>query len=182
VRKHKNPRCLMVDDMIEKIINSPNSASEYQSWKNRSEEAQKWLHDKTLINVPVGSRVDVRDTECIWCVGYVKLKIEQPNQPPLLFIHYEGWHKIFDESLPQNSERLAPLGFYSERKDIPKYLLNPRGDNVSGVVIIGERPSSALNSHSIVIPSEMESDDMDDTSEPMEFGPEVIISPLMGSL
>ena len=42
----------------------------------------------------------MRDTEYIWCVGIVKIKIESPNRDPMLVIQYEGWNKYFDEILP----------------------------------------------------------------------------------
>ena len=34
-------------------------------------------------------QVDVRDTEYIWCIGIVELRITTQNRPPLLYIHYE---------------------------------------------------------------------------------------------
>lgn len=73
--------------------------------------------------VEVGDKVDVRDTEFIWCVGLVKMKIESPNKEPLLAVHYEGWNKYYDEFIPLNSNRIAPLGLYTNRSDIPKYQL-----------------------------------------------------------
>lgn len=68
----------------------------------------------------------MRDTEYIWCVGHVKIKVESPNKD-LLIIHYEGWNKYFDEILLSTSPRVAPLGFYTSRQDIPKYAL--KSDN-----------------------------------------------------
>lgn len=41
-----------------------------------------------------------------------------------LLIHYQGWNKIYDEILDVSSPRLAPLGFYTAREDIPRYALN----------------------------------------------------------
>ena len=42
-----------------------------------------------LKDVKAGDKVDVRDTEYIWCVGTVELKITSANRSPLLYIHYE---------------------------------------------------------------------------------------------
>ena len=39
--------------------------------------------------VKAGEKVDVRDTEYIWCSGIVELKISTMNRYPLLYIHYE---------------------------------------------------------------------------------------------
>jgi hypothetical protein len=39
--------------------------------------------------VKAGDKVDVRDTEYVWCIGTVELKITTVNHPPLLYIHFE---------------------------------------------------------------------------------------------
>lgn len=36
-------------------------------------------------------------------------------------IHYEGWSRKYDELLSEDSCRLAPKGFYTNREDIPRY-------------------------------------------------------------
>jgi hypothetical protein len=41
-----------------------------------------------------------------------------------LLIHYQGWNKIYDEILELSSPRLAPLGYFTSREDIPRYALN----------------------------------------------------------
>ncbi len=51
----------------------------YQEWKSKHE----------LSEIKIGAKIDVRDTEYIWCTGTIELKITAPNNPPLLFIHYE---------------------------------------------------------------------------------------------
>ena len=66
--------------------------------------------------IKAGDKVDVRDTEHIWCVGFVELKITTLNRPPLLYIHFEGWNRKFDEYIFLDSERFAPLGTYTSRK------------------------------------------------------------------
>jgi hypothetical protein len=66
--------------------------------------------------------MDVRDTEYIWCVGRVLIAYDKS-----LLIHYEGWHKQYDENIMRDSPRLACLGFYTKRLDVPMYVIN--GDN-----------------------------------------------------
>jgi len=51
--------------------------------------------------------------------------IESIGKEPILAIHYNDWNKWYDEFLPINSPRLAKLGFYSNRDDIPKYKMKP---------------------------------------------------------
>lgn len=69
-----------------------------------------------------GDMLDVRDTLFFWCVGTVKQVIntkEAPNQ--ILLIHYPGWNSIYNEFIPSDSPRLAPLGTFSSRRDLPQY-------------------------------------------------------------
>ena len=68
----------------------------------------------------------MRDTDYIWCTGEVRMIVESINREPILAIHYEGWNMWYDEFLPINSPRLARLGFYTSRDDIPKYQMKLR--------------------------------------------------------
>lgn len=50
----------------------------------------KYLKTKNRVkDVEPGDKIDVRDTEYVWCVGVVKLKIAYPSGPSSLHIHYE---------------------------------------------------------------------------------------------
>lgn len=49
------------------------------------------------------------------------MRITAQNRQPLLYIHYDGWSRKYDEYLYIDSSRVAPLGFYSNRTDIPRY-------------------------------------------------------------
>ena len=69
----------------------------------------------------VGDKVDIRDTEYLWLSGSIKFKIECAGKDPLLVVHYDGWNNYYDEIIKQTSTRLAPVGMYTMRKDIPKY-------------------------------------------------------------
>jgi len=78
----------------------------------------------------VGEKIDVRDTDYIWCIGEVKMIVESINNVPVVAVHYEGWNMWYDEFLPLNSPRLARLGFYTARDDIPKYKM--KNENTKG--------------------------------------------------
>ena len=69
----------------------------------------------------VGDIVDACDTEYIWCKAKVEIIIKTPNHKDLLYIHYQGWNRKYDEYLYIDSHRLAPLGVYTGREDIPIY-------------------------------------------------------------
>ena len=87
-----------------------------------------------LSNVEVGDQVDIRDTEYIWLTGTVKFKIECAGRDSLLVVHYDGWNSYYDEIIKQTSNRLAPLGTYTTRKDIPKYQLRNENSMV-GIIV-----------------------------------------------
>jgi len=59
----------------------------------------------------------------VWRIGIIKrLKICQDSaRTKYLVIHYEGRSDKHDEEIPENSSRFAQLGFYTSRKDIPRY-------------------------------------------------------------
>lgn len=50
---------------------------------------KKWKASHQLTDIKAGDKIDIRDTEYIWCVGTVELKITTQNHPPVLYIHYE---------------------------------------------------------------------------------------------
>ena len=84
-------------------------------------------NNKRLGEIQIGDKVDVRDKEYIWCIGQVKMIIESAKREPVLLIHYLGFDESKDEVLFQNSPRLAKLGTYTTRSDIPSYERNEDG-------------------------------------------------------
>ena len=36
-----------------------------------------------------GTKIDIRDSEYVWCQGVIKLKIAYPTGSPGLLVHYE---------------------------------------------------------------------------------------------
>ena len=56
----------------------------------------------------------------IWCVAQVsKIFITQDEMN--LLIHFLGWNHIYDEHISILSPRVANLGFYTMRNNIPMY-------------------------------------------------------------
>ena len=47
--------------------------------------------------------------------------VESLNVPNIYLIHYKGWTNKQDEFIQVGSNRLAPLGRFTQRTDIPKY-------------------------------------------------------------
>ena len=58
----------------------------------------------------------MRDTEFIWCVSEVIEKFENSIK-----VHYLGWNSYYDEQISLDSPRVANLGFYTMRNNIPMY-------------------------------------------------------------
>lgn len=85
-------------------------------YARRVSEFGAWCERRRVRGVGVGSRLDVRDTESIWCVGVVKDVIRNERHDETLLIHYAGWDNIYDEYICVNSKRLAPLGCFTERR------------------------------------------------------------------
>lgn len=100
-------------------------------YQARLEETEAWQEKRrmNLREITVGDRVDVRDTEYIWCVGRIVTLYRKAGQPSELLIHYLGWNKIYDEILEVHSPRVAPFGFYTSREDIPRYALSEADEN-----------------------------------------------------
>ena len=90
-------------------------------WEERVKNHQKWIEKHKVSGVKTGQKLDVLDTEHIWCKAMVELKIQSENREPLLLLHYDGWSRKYDEYLNSSSRRLAPLGLYTNRTDIPCY-------------------------------------------------------------
>lgn len=65
--------------------------------------------------------MDIRDKDYIWCKGVVKMIIESAKREPVFLVHYEGFDEKRDEVLFRNSPRLARIGAYTSRKEIPSY-------------------------------------------------------------
>lgn len=51
----------------------------------------------------------------------MEIKILAEDRKPLLYLHYDGWSRKYDEYLYMESSRVAPKGVYTSRNDIPRY-------------------------------------------------------------
>ena len=110
---------------------------EFKRYKERVSSYKIWKEKLKLKEVKAGDKIDIRDTEYIWCVGVVELKITSEKHKTVLYIHYEvsiilftvkGWNRKYDEYVYLTSPRLAPLGTYSNRTDIPRYYMCPHSN------------------------------------------------------
>mmetsp|Transcript_2644 Transcript_2644/g.2771 ORF Transcript_2644/g.2771 Transcript_2644/m.2771 type:complete len:325 (-) Transcript_2644:367-1341(-) len=134
IRGYKNPRCILLSQLIETLLTNEEHLGEKQEYHRRKQVHTKWINGRKLVDIEVGAKVDVCDTEHIWCTGVVKLKVERPSRVPRLLIHYEGWNRLYDEFLSQDSQRLAPHGIFTTRSDIPKYQRSSHPDSLFGYV------------------------------------------------
>ena len=72
-------------------------------------------------DIVIGTKVDIRDKEYIWCKGIIKMIIESAKRDPVILVHYEGFEENKDEVLFKNSPRLAKAGAYTGKSEIPSY-------------------------------------------------------------
>lgn len=144
IRDEKNTECSLIDFTIEHILTrayqrDASMLKELKSWQGRRDKYHKWRESHRLKNVKIGDKVDVRDTEYIWWTGWVeKILKSKYNCADLLYIHYDGWSRCYDEYIPADSDRVSPLTLYTGRNDIPKYTRHEGPDDrVYGNVIEG---------------------------------------------
>ncbi len=66
-------------------------------------------------------KIDVRDVDYVWCTGRVIRTTNkfQDKKIKWMIVKYDKSNK--KEEFPENSPRIAPFGFYTGRKNIPKY-------------------------------------------------------------
>mmetsp|Transcript_21900 Transcript_21900/g.19442 ORF Transcript_21900/g.19442 Transcript_21900/m.19442 type:complete len:218 (+) Transcript_21900:164-817(+) len=107
------------------------SKENYNQWlkKKRDEDLdlkKKAIPFKTVESVLEADEndliIDVRDKEYIWCKARIMGVLEEKNKPNSIIIHYLDWYKKFDETIPLNSHRIARVGYYTDRNDIPSYI------------------------------------------------------------
>ena len=78
--------------------------------------------------VKAGDKIDVLDTEQIWCKATVEMIVKSDSRKDLLYVHYDGWNRKYDEYIYVDSYRIAPQGVYTNRRDIPIYrMIGNRG-------------------------------------------------------
>ena len=108
--------------MIEQMMQTCNSPELRKKWSLQREALASWQKGKTLGKLQVGTKVDIRDKNYIWCLGTVNLIVESAQREPLLVVRFENASKPFEEVLQRNSPRLALEGTYTGRDDLPCYL------------------------------------------------------------
>ena len=142
VREEKTIDCNLIDFTIEHILvrthyKDSTIKKEANNWHKRRQKYIKWKESHKVSKWKIGDKIDVRDTEYIWWVGTIeKILKSKYNWANLLFVHYEGWNRCYDEFIPADSERIAPLKLYTSRTDIPKYTRHEgQEDRIYGNVI-----------------------------------------------
>lgn len=77
-------------------------------------------------DVEINDKIDIRTIDYVWTVGTIKMIIEQMNKEPLYVVHKEGFANEWDEIIYRNSPRVAKLGAYTSRNDIPSYVIDEK--------------------------------------------------------
>ena len=112
-----------IDDMNAQLVEKCGDKSLQDLWQEQQAKYKSWQGSfRFPSEIEVNDKVDVRSLDFVWCVGTVKLIIEQVNKDPLLVIHKDGFSNEWDELLYRNSPRVAVAGAFTNRNDIPKYV------------------------------------------------------------
>lgn len=101
----------------------------YPNYSERTKKTQEWRsrREVELQSIRLGNLLDVRDTENIWCQGTVlDIFYEGADKecPSAILVHFNRWHKIYNEIIEVPNSRIAPLFCFTGRTDIPRYNLS----------------------------------------------------------
>lgn len=115
IRRQPIHSSLIVDQAVKLLIKVRANPEESERLTQRLEKLEKWAAQHQLKEcLKPGQRIDVLDTEHIWCSAVIELKVQADGcREPLLLVHYEGWTRKYDEWVMQDSKRLALSGFYT---------------------------------------------------------------------
>lgn len=133
--------CTLLDSLIN-VIAGPLRSPVRLNYEERVRKWREWRRRRELdIGVlEAGMAIDVRDTESIWCEGTV-LGVElNEGVAVAVLVHFNRWHKVYNEIIELPSHRLAPLHHFSSRTDIPRYNLALPDNNMRGLVVTGPPP------------------------------------------
>ena len=142
IRKWVLSKSEIIDSSVKMMVKSKGD-EEVNRYQERSKSYNEWFEKQQLKNVKPGDKVDALDTEYIWCKAQVELKIRSKDREPLLYLHYDvshnnhnhlkfkifftfsqGWSRKYDEYMYMDSKRIAPVGLFTNRQDIPRYQSN----------------------------------------------------------
>ena len=100
----------MIDNSVKMMVVAKKEAGdpeEFQKWHERMRKYQEWVKSHRVHFVKAGQILDVCDTEYIWCKATVELVVKNQNRKDLLYLHYEGWNRKYDEFMYIDSHRFT---------------------------------------------------------------------------
>jgi hypothetical protein len=93
------------------------------SWRKRDKTFAEWDALRKLVKYAPGDWIDAMDSSGIWWVGKVFAVVNLGA--PIIHVHYEGFSIFHDEFINAISNRVAPLGFFTSKKDTLSYSESP---------------------------------------------------------
>ena len=73
--------------VISKRLDS--ETEDFERWQMRAKAYKEWKAKHSVKECKVGDKIDVRDTQSMWCAANIELKISSEKRQPILYIHYE---------------------------------------------------------------------------------------------
>ena len=90
IRKHSNCYSRSIQDTIKRLVDISKDQSIKDCYESRLKEYSEWLALKNVKEIVLNQKIDVRDTEDIWCIGIVMQIHRNSNHAHTLLIHYQG--------------------------------------------------------------------------------------------
>jgi hypothetical protein len=106
---------LAIEATLKKFIDALDNQSK-EAYSAREDEHNQWADQRKLKTVELEQKIDILDTENIWCIGIVKKIVTDPKHGTVFKVHYQGWSDVYDEYMCLKSPRLANNGFITSRK------------------------------------------------------------------
>ena len=74
------------------------NSQESKNYHQRIKENEEWKAKRFIdpLGLAINQKIDVRDTEHVWCKATVRQIFHENNEINEVLVHYHSWNKIYD--------------------------------------------------------------------------------------
>jgi hypothetical protein len=95
----------------------------------------------------------------VWCVAEILQITTNFNEREFIKnsikVHYLSWHDCYDEVILLSSPRLAKLGYFTMRKEIPQYKCEKSHNNLTASLLIYKKDLDSYQTYKRFCPPEL---------------------------